>query len=302
LKLQTGAPLVEEHFRDDMEAGSNGWTSEGLIGTDAWSRVTGQSASPVYSWFIADTLSRRDTALVMPVLAQLPPESTLTFQHRFNTEANRDGGVLEYSIDSGATWADAGALLIEGGYNTNVGSGESSPLAGRPVWSGDSGGWQSVRADLSALAGSDLILRWRFATNLFGEDEGWYVDDVVVDTTTYLCDPWTHVPGEASDPRGSGDPFRIRHHAGSYELSWSAPIDGGAATEYRVYGAPLAGAAAAAPVCEADLGSSVSAQLAFLPDNHGFLVVARNSLGEGSYGRGGDGEERAPAQGAEVCP
>jgi hypothetical protein len=237
----------------------------------------------------------------MPALAQLPPNSSLSFAHRFNTEANRDGGVLEYSTDSGSTWLDAGPIITEGGYNSNVGSGESSSLAGRQVWSGDSGGWQTARVDLSSLAGTDLLLRWRFATNLFGEDEGWYVDDVVIDTTSFTCDAVSLVPGEASNPLGPGESFRIRANDGGYELSWAAPIDGGAAMEYRLYGAPLTGGSAA-PVCESDLGGSVSAQLATLPDDQSFLVVARNSLGEGSYGRDGSGLERTPAQAGDVCP
>ena len=84
-------------------------------------------------------------------------------------------------------------------------------------------------------------------------------------------------------------------------MSWSAPVDGGAPMGYALYAAPLAGPAAP-PLCETDLGSSTPALLPALPDGHGFLVVARNSLGEGPYGRDSEGLERAPAQGGDVCP
>lgn len=301
LEIPIGSPLADEHFRDDMEAGVNGWTSQALVGAEAWSQVTAQSASPSHSWFIAETSSRRDTVLIMPVLAQLPSNASLSFRHLFNTEANRDGGALEYSTDSGATWLDAGPLIVEGGYNSNVGSGESSTLAGRPVWSGDSDGWQTVRLDLSALAGTDLLLRWRFATNFFVADQGWYLDDVLVDTTTYSCEPVSLAPGEASAPLGPGEQFRINHVAEGYELTWSAPVDGGAALEYRLYSVPLGGPIGT-PVCESDLGNSDSVLLSALPDGQGLLVVARNSLGEGSYGSDGDGTVRPSAQAGAVCP
>ena len=72
-------------------------------------------------------------------------------------------------------------LIVEGGYNGGIGSGENSALAGRQAWSGDSAGWTNVRLDLSSVAGSDIRFRWRFATNLLVGDDGWYVDDVVVE-------------------------------------------------------------------------------------------------------------------------
>ena len=39
-----------------------------------------------------------------------------------------------------------------------------------------------------------------------------------------------------------------------------------------------------------------------LPDDRGFLVVARNANGEGSYGERSDGTPRDPAAGSDVCP
>ena len=39
-----------------------------------------------------------------------------------------DGGVLEYSTDGGASYADAGSLLADGGYNGTIASGYGNPL------------------------------------------------------------------------------------------------------------------------------------------------------------------------------
>ena len=57
---------------------------------------------------------------------------------------------------------------------------------------------------------------------------------------------------------------------------------------------------AAAPTCEDDLGNATSANLATLADDSAFLVVAANSVGEGSYGADGAGGERPAA--AAICP
>ena len=72
LRVPTGLPLMDEHFRDDMEAGANGWTSEPLIGEESWDVTTADSFSPVQAWYVRSTLARRDTALVMPSLHDLP--------------------------------------------------------------------------------------------------------------------------------------------------------------------------------------------------------------------------------------
>jgi hypothetical protein len=302
-EFQTGTLAVNEMFRDDMEAGTGGWTSESLLGTESWSLVTTDSHSPTHSWFIADTLSKRDTVLVMETLFDVSPDAVLSFAHRFDTEANKDGGVLEYSTDGGSNWYDAGALIAVGAYNSTIGDGENSNLAGRDAWTGDSGGWISVELPLSSLAGTDLSLRWRFATNLLFGDLGWYVDDVVVadPPSGYACDVMTDAPGEAGDPLGAGSAFTMDKNPGGYELSWSAPESGGAAMSYVLYRAPL-GAAVTAPTCEADLGTGTSVVLPSLSDDFGFIVVARNSLAEGSYGLDSLDQPRTPAQGAAICP
>jgi hypothetical protein len=301
LEIETGQSSVAELFGDDMESGANGWVSESLLGSESWVQVTSHSSSPTHSWYIVDTAQRKVTALHMPPLPALPAGAELRFQHRFDTEANRDGGVLEYSTDGGASWVDIAPLFVEGAYNSSIPVGESTPLAGRDVWSGDSGGWTAVRADLASLAGADLRLRWRFATNFSVGDDGWYVDDVAVSTTSHACTPSSLPPGEASDPAGSGSAFRIGKHPDGYELDWSAPIEGGAALGYLLYRGPL-GVPVGDPQCEAVLGDSSPATLPALATNSGFLVVGRNSLGEGSYGQDSAGQERSPAQGPAICP
>ena len=110
-------------------------------------------------------------------------------------------------------------------------------------------------------------------------------------------------PGEPSDPRGPGAPFRIeRTHAG-FELTWSVPVTGGAPVEYNLYRVGLAGLAAGTPPeCEAKLGSGTSAILPTLADQSGFLVVGRNASGDGSFGSDDHGHERPSPLAGTACP
>jgi hypothetical protein len=110
-------------------------------------------------------------------------------------------------------------------------------------------------------------------------------------------------PGEASQPGGGGAPFTIGKSPDGYDLSWSDPVRGGPVGQYELYRTDLMGfPGVARPECEASLGFGTSATLDTLPDNHGFIVVAANSVGDGSFGSNSRGFERpSPLPGA-VCP
>ncbi len=197
--LPTGRVVgSSEVFTDDMESGINGWTSVNLFFSNPWTQSTVQSGSPTHSWFVANQAGVRDSALVMPVIAELPEESTLTFMHSMDSELGFDGGVLEYSID-GSTWFDAGDLITTGGYNGGISVGFSSRLAGREAWTGDLSTFTMVQVDLSSLAGEDLRMRWRFGSDQTGGAVGWYVDDVSVTAAVRDCSegPRVLLPGAA---------------------------------------------------------------------------------------------------------
>ena len=83
-------------------------------------------------------------------------------------------------------------------------------------------------------------------------------------------------------------------------MVWSDPVRGGPVDEYNLYRVDLPGAAY--PECEAFLGTSTSTVLQTLPDNHAFLVVGRNAVGDGSFGRSSAGHERAAPTEPDVCP
>ena len=110
-------------------------------------------------------------------------------------------------------------------------------------------------------------------------------------------------PGEPSDPTGAGVPFSIRRLSEGFELTWSAPISGGAVITYYLYRVDLGTLGGGSlPECEAALGTGTSAVLPALPDQYGFIVVGRNGAGDGSFGTDSHGHERpSPAPGG-ACP
>ena len=284
--IPTGTSSTLTTFQDAMESGTNGWTNQTVSAPLAWAQTTADAFSPTHSWFVSDPGTLQEAHLRMPPIAALPANSILRFRHRFNTESSYDGGILEYTTNGGGSWADAGAMITGGGYTSTISSSYGSSLGGRSAWSGDSGGWIEVQANLASLAGAAVEFRWRFATDTSVSDEGWYVDDVVISTTTYSCAPTLALPGEAAG-------FGISKEGGAFRLDWAAPVAGGSPASYRLYRTVLGTPVAAE--CEGDLGSSTTALLGALTDDRGFLVVARNAMGEGPYGDG-----RPPA--AVPCP
>lgn len=296
LSLPTGLEEISVYFVDTIEQGSADWTTQSDQGSAPWTLTSADSFSPTTSWFVPDTAVRNDQFLLLDPIGSLPANVVLSFHHRYNTEADWDGGVLEYQVNGGS-WLDAGSLITVGGYAGPIRVEAASNLAGRNAWHGSNNGWTEVRADLSSLAGHSVGLRWRLASDTSVSAEGWYIDDVQLISVTHVCN--SVEPGEAAGP-GGGAQFTIQIVRGLFDLDWSAPASGAPPTGYRLYATPLA--APYAPTCEAELGSATGVVLSQLSDNSGFLIVAFNAAGEGSYGTDSAGAERPPASGADVCP
>ena len=173
---------------DDVESGPGGWTVVTVQdpgGGPNWGIVSDPgTSSPTHAWFTADEAGVKDDRLEAGPFALGGGSPVLSFWHHFETETGYDGGVLEVSTD-GSTWADvaaAGGVFLAGGYNDTLSTGFSNPLPGRDAWSG-TGSLQQVQVDLTALAGGDLWLRFRFGCDSSVSDEGWWVDDIRIETS-----------------------------------------------------------------------------------------------------------------------
>src|SRR4029079_16276651 len=96
--------------------------------------------------YVTDPSIVSDKNLDSPTIAITSAFAQLTFRNNFATEASPPsyyyGGVLEIKIGAGS-FGDvitAGGSFVGGGYVGTISTSFSSPLGGRPAWSGSSAG------------------------------------------------------------------------------------------------------------------------------------------------------------------
>lgn len=131
---------------DDAESGSGLWTLDGF----ALSTSRYNSASHSFK-------SRSSNADVSSMTSVYPIPITsgmkLSFYCWYNTENNFDDAFVEVSTD---------------GRSYNV----------LDVFTGSSGGWLYKEYDLSDFTGKSLFIRFRYTTDSYTLQEGFYVDDI----------------------------------------------------------------------------------------------------------------------------
>lgn len=180
VKVNSGtysAPVV--HIDEKVNAAGipSGWTSIGST-NGAWTTSGTRFKSSNYSLYAAEPSSSNKLVLTTTSSYPIDRITMLSFWHWFNTETGYDGGVLEFSLNNGLTWIDAGPLMKKNGYNAVIASSSGTPLAGRNAFSGASGDFIETVVDLSSLAGNNILLRFTFSCDNGGAGNGWFVDDI----------------------------------------------------------------------------------------------------------------------------
>jgi bacillolysin len=191
---------------DDLETASYNWNFAGVNNTSnvtdyqRWFKVDNFFATSGISSIYGDDYdydggnATSDTFVAMQSRIYIPPSlpnAYLRFNHAYGFEDGGgtywDGGRVEYSVDNGTTWLDAGTMIDSAayGYNgvvSNLGPGgpntSKNPLKNKSAFVGDSHGYISSRLDLASLLGQSVLFRWRMGTDQIGYDWGWWVDDV----------------------------------------------------------------------------------------------------------------------------
>jgi Zn-dependent metalloprotease len=196
-----GSESPSNLFFDDFENGAGQWNLVNVSGssTAAWVHDFGYATSGEFMLWGRDSFPSTDATAEMNVDVFVPFSDNpyLHFKHSFAFEASFDlgtldlaywdGGLIEYSTDSGATWSDAASLIDSGqDYNATIYDNPANPNANRPAFGGESHGYVSTRLDLSPLRGQNVRFRWHTSTD--GSTSGpfgWVLDDVRV----YTCPP-----------------------------------------------------------------------------------------------------------------
>jgi bacillolysin len=176
-------------FYDDLENGTSNWTLVNGANTrwqyDAPYGIYAHSGE--HSLYADDYPAVPTDAYARLTSIVVPANAYLHFSHAYHFEAFDpyyfDGGVLEYSINNGASWVDAVSLMEYNGYKGTIYPSYDNPLKGRSAFVGSSHGYISTRLNLSTLAGKTVHFRWRMGLDTAGLRWGWWLDDVRV----YTC-------------------------------------------------------------------------------------------------------------------
>lgn len=197
------SPTVRTVLRDDFDASRLGWIRRTLFNpVNAWDfRDEVWAMSPSRALVAADQPWATDGAVEMAVPVIATADMLASFLHTYDTETSYDGGVVEYSIDGGANWLDAGPRIVAGRYSDWMWTG----FGGRTLRQGFTGGTLGPMREslvwLGDLAGQTVTLRFRMLTDSSGAHERWAIDDFRIierDCTTpgVLTAAFTHdAPG-----------------------------------------------------------------------------------------------------------
>jgi len=164
-------------FFDDMESGTNGWTTATSETDDLWHQAEKDRDGQITTaWWCGDddtsnynTQNRINNSLISPSIV-LPAETpiTLSFKENFYTEVGWDFCLVAISTNGGQSWTEL--------------RGTTSFEAEETALSGSSGGWITSNCGLSDYSGQTVNIRFRFDTVDAASQgyPGWYVDDVLV--------------------------------------------------------------------------------------------------------------------------
>ncbi len=182
----SGDLLAEYPCDDESEA-----THSAVTGADVWTMTTSANAhSNGKCWFGKDVPTSTDASLVVgPVPLPSDQGAVLSFWHYYNLESTYDGGVLEISTDNGNSWQDIGNNIQIGGYSAVMDAGTA--LEGQMAWTGSNDAMSQVFVDLSDFSGESVYFRFRIVCDSSVNQTGWYVDDIAVNSISYVPDTLT---------------------------------------------------------------------------------------------------------------
>jgi subtilisin family serine protease len=209
-------------FADDVEHGTNGWTHGGDV--DLWTLSTNRSASGATSWYCGDPATRL-YGPSMHARLDTPPVSlgssaSMTFKYwikcELDTQSYRsdwlpnhawDGGIVEISTNGGTTFTPIAPV---GGYPYRISGWSQSPwVQDTPCFAGSGKGWEQATFDLTPYAAFPAVIRFHFGTDDNTQEEGWYVDDVVITPAYDTALPMSAAPANLDLLPGFADEITI---------------------------------------------------------------------------------------------
>jgi hypothetical protein len=193
ISVKTGVDDVPNASNiDHAETATTPWAATGdEVASAVWGHAVDASGNQMY--FGADSGFSSDTQFTSPPLTvDVAQPFVLSFRHAFSLEASGtmlfDGGMIEISLNGGATWSDVTAFGVNPGYTGALFVGSNNPLGGRQAYSGTSPGFPVLTPVTlnfgTVFAGLTVQVRFRIGTDAGGVQSGWLLDDIEVDGIT----------------------------------------------------------------------------------------------------------------------
>jgi hypothetical protein len=104
---------------------------------------------------------------------------TLSFDTYWDIEDYWDFGFVQVSTDGGYTWTSLANAETTSSHDPSAHPNIVANLPGLTGWSGD---WVTLSYDLSGYTG-DILVAFRYMTDWATTYEGWFIDNIYVDTT-----------------------------------------------------------------------------------------------------------------------
>ncbi len=177
---------VLTNWSDSVSGDEGQWSHEGFY--DLW-HITAQNAhSGGYAWYCGQESTQeyvdlQDDSLITPAVS-LGLNPQFSFWQWAEMEADGwpgyethywDGGVVDISTNGGASFE---RIVPVGGYPNKITPNPDSPFPDNMPCIGGTGGWERISFDLSDYAGQAVNIRFRFGSDRYSVDRGWYIDDV----------------------------------------------------------------------------------------------------------------------------
>jgi hypothetical protein len=173
-------------FFDNLESGAPGWALGSGGSGNTWALSTARSYSGATSYHAVDPSTTSDQRLDAPSVVLPTGANPLTLQFwNWQLMEDRsggcyDGGEVEISTDGGSTWTPLpNAVQLTDPYDGPV-----TGLGGLDGWCDDLGAaatvWKKAVVDVSSYAGQIVKFRFRLGSDSSVSREGWYIDDVKV--------------------------------------------------------------------------------------------------------------------------
>ena len=199
-------------YTEDYETFYSGWTSKAIAGVDQWAHGTPNKMVLSYAHGGADAwitklntnYNNSSNAVLMSPCLNMQSLSHVEISTWLNikSEPGYDAVILEKSTNGGTTWSK---LDGDPGFYNNTSS--NGPINNPPKWSGNSEGWTNYKTSVPSLVNqNDVRLRFRFASDATGNDEGVAIDDFMVYQpinndlgVTAVLSPVSSICGNVSD-------------------------------------------------------------------------------------------------------